>query len=72
MATIFGFSALQGAHQEAQKSTMVTFPKDSLRLTSSPFGLGAEKLEFHLPTGVGAAGAALVPTEGVFICLIFN
>lgn len=48
---------------------MVTFPKDSLRLTSFPSGLGAEKSDLHLPL---AAGAALAPTEGVLVSLIFN
>jgi len=43
MATTFGFSALQGPHQEAQKSIMVTFPKDSFKLTVFPSGVLAEK-----------------------------
>ncbi|WP_304200854.1 hypothetical protein [Flavobacterium alvei] len=48
MATILGFSALQGPHQEAQKSTIVIFPKLSFRLTIFPSGFGAEKSELHL------------------------
>ncbi len=31
MATTLGFSFRQGPHHEAQKSTIVTFPKLSLR-----------------------------------------
>ena len=61
MATKFGFSALHGGHHDAQKSTIVTFPKLSLREIIFPSGLGAEKSELQLlvPTlggGVAAAG----------------
>jgi hypothetical protein len=42
-ATTFGFSALHGAHQDAQKSMIVTFPKDSFRETILPSGVFAEK-----------------------------
>ncbi len=48
---MFGFSARQSPHHEAQKSTIVTFPKLSLRLTTLPSGFGAEKLDLHLLTG---------------------
>ncbi len=43
-ATTFGFSALHGPHQDAQKSIMVTFPKDSFKETIFPSGVFAEKL----------------------------
>lgn len=43
-ATTFGFSALHGPHQDAQKSTIVTFPKDSFKETIFPSGVFAEKL----------------------------
>lgn len=42
-ATTFGFSALHGPHQEAQKSIIVTFPKDSFNETVFPSGVLAEK-----------------------------
>ena len=42
-ATTFGFSALHGPHQEAQKSIIVTFPKDSFNETVLPSGVFAEK-----------------------------
>ena len=42
-ATTFGFSALHGPHQEAQKSIIVTFPKDSFKETVFPSGVFAEK-----------------------------
>ena len=73
-ATILGFSALQGAHQEAQKSTIVTFPKLSLRLIIFPAGLGAEKSELHLavPTGASAGAGGPAFTEGDFKALIFS
>lgn len=66
MATTFGFSALQGPHQEAQKSTMVTFPKDSLREIIFPSGLGAEKSDLQWVSLAGA-GVGIVPTVGAFI-----
>lgn len=67
MATTFGFSLRQGPHHEAQKSTIVTFPKLSLRETVFPCGLGAEKSVLHLVAGAGAApGAAEAPTVGIF------
>ena len=47
-ATTFGFSALHGPHQEAQKSTIVTLPKLSFSVTILPSGFGAEKSEVHL------------------------
>ena len=61
MATIFGFSPLQGPHQEAQKSTIVIFPATSLSEISLPSGFGAEKFALHLAgaaDGAGAAGAS--------------
>jgi hypothetical protein len=42
-ATTLGFSIRQGLHHEAQKSSSVTFPKDSLSETAFPFGAEAEK-----------------------------
>ena len=69
MATTFGFSLRHGPHQEAQKSTIVTFPKLSLRLIVLPCVLGAEKSVLHL--AAGADGTAVVPTEGVFNEAIF-
>ncbi len=69
MATIFGISATQGPHHDAQKSTIVIFPKLSFRLTIFPSGFGAEKLELHLAlSGVGCAPpiGAVAPTEGIF------
>jgi hypothetical protein len=47
MATIFGFSTLQGPHHEAQKSTMVIFPKLSFREINFPSGFGAENSELQ-------------------------
>lgn len=41
-ATTFGFSALQGPHQDAQKSTIVTFPRLSFKETVFPSGVFAE------------------------------
>ena len=43
-ATTFGFSALHGPHHDAQKSIIVTFPKDSFKETVFPSGVFAEKL----------------------------
>jgi hypothetical protein len=63
MATTFGFSFRQGPHHDAQKSTIVTFPKLSLREITFPSGLGAEKSDLHLAAGAGAAGVA--PTDGI-------
>jgi hypothetical protein len=63
IATTFGFSFLHGPHHEAQKSTIVTFPKLSLRETTFPSGLGAEKSALHLALPTGAADA---PTAGIF------
>lgn len=42
-ATTLGFSCLHGPHQEAQKSIIVTFPKDSFKETVFPSGVFAEK-----------------------------
>ncbi len=42
-ATTFGFSALHGPHQDAQKSIIVAFPKDSFKETVFPSGVFAEK-----------------------------
>ena len=42
-ATTFGFSALHGPHQEAQKSIIVTFPRDSFKEIILPSGDFAEK-----------------------------
>lgn len=66
-ATIFGFSLRHGGHQDAQKSTMVTFPKLCFKLITFPCGLGAEKSALHFaePGAAGAAGVA--PTVGAFI-----
>jgi hypothetical protein len=59
MATTFGFSTLQGPHHEAQKSTIVTFPKLSLSEITLPSGLGAEKSDLQLAVpGPAVAGAA--------------
>src|SRR5699024_5962308 len=63
IATTFGFSFRQGPHHEAQKSTIVTFPKLSLSETCLPSGLGAEKSALHL--GLPTAGA-VAPTAGIF------
>jgi hypothetical protein len=65
MATTFGFSALHGPHHEAQKSTMVTFPKLCFREISFPWGFGAEKSDLQL-AGAGAGAGA------IFDSLIFN
>jgi hypothetical protein len=54
MATILGFSALQGPHQEAQKSTIVIFPKTSFKEIIFPSGFGAEKSALHLAAAAGA------------------
>ena len=62
-ATTLGFSCLHGPHQEAQKSTIVTFPKLSFRETIFPSGLGAEKSALQL--GLPTAGA-VAPTDGIF------
>jgi hypothetical protein len=42
-ATTFGFSALHGPHQDAQKSIIVTFPIDSFKEMVFPSGVFAEK-----------------------------
>ena len=44
-ATTFGFSCLHGPHHDAQKSTIVTFPKLSFKETVFPSGVFAEKFE---------------------------
>nr|WP_230470652.1 hypothetical protein [Flavobacterium cheongpyeongense] len=64
MATTLGFSFLHGPHHEAQKSTIVTFPKLSLSDILLPSGLGAEKSDLHLALPTGGADA---PTAGNFI-----
>ena len=51
---MFGFSALQGPHQDAQKSTIVILPKLSFKLTIWPSGFGAEKSEVQC--GLAVAG----------------
>src|SRR6187431_945383 len=71
MATTFGFSFRQGPHHEAQKSTIVTFPKLSFRETVFPAGLGAEKSVLHFAAGAAGAGTAEAPTDGVFFSAIF-
>ena len=48
-ATTFGFSFLQGPHQDAQKSIIVSFPKALLSEVFSPTVLGAEKLGAIVP-----------------------
>ncbi len=55
---MFGISALQGPHQDAQKSTIVIFPKLSFRLTIFPSGFGAENSELHLALPAAGCGAA--------------
>src|SRR5690554_277984 len=50
--TTFGFSFLQGPHQAAQKSMIVTFPLISFKLTNFPSGFGAEKFGAILPTSI--------------------
>lgn len=67
MATTFGFSFLQGAHHDAQKSTIVTLPRLSLREMVLPSGLGAEKSALHLASPTGA----VAPTAGEFISVSF-
>ena len=52
-----GFSRRQGPHHEAQKSTIVTFPKQSFKAITLPSGFGAEKSVLHL-AGVPVTGAA--------------
>ena len=73
IATTFGFSALQGPHQEAQKSTIVTLPKHSFREITFPSGLGPEKSALHLASaaGAGAGAGGVVPTDGDFISASF-
>ncbi len=66
MATTFGFSCRHGPHHEAQKSTIVTFPKLSFSEITFPSGLGAEKSVLHLPSGDPADGGT-APTAGFFI-----
>lgn len=68
MDTIFGISALQGAHQDAQKSTIVIFPKLSFSEIIFPSGFGAEKSDLHLVelAGAGGGGGGVVPTDGLF------
>ncbi|MDW8851827.1 hypothetical protein SD960_17125 [Flavobacterium sp. MMLR14_040] len=63
MATTFGFSFLHGPHHEAQKSTIVTFPKLSLSEITFPSGFGAEKSDLHLAS---PTGGAVAPTAGIF------
>ena len=57
-----GFSALQGPHHEAQKSTIVTLPKLCFRLTIFPSGFGAEKSEVQLlsPSAGDAVGGVCI------------
>lgn len=73
-ATTLGFSLLQGLHHEAQKSTIVTFPKLFLSEITFPSGFGAEKLgALHLAAGAaGVAGAAGAPGTDDLIALIFS
>jgi hypothetical protein len=49
---MFGFSARQGPHQDAQKSTIVTFPAIDFKEIIFPSTFGAEKSFIHF------AGAA--------------
>lgn len=67
IATTFGFSLRHGPHQEAQKSTIVTFPKHSFREITFPSGLGPEKSDLHLASAVGAGAGDVAPTDGDFI-----
>src|SRR5690606_33666237 len=48
--TKFGFSTLQGLHHAAQKSRIVTFPKEDFKDMISPSGVGAEKSGATEPT----------------------
>jgi hypothetical protein len=65
-------SLRQGAHHDAQKSTIVTFPKLSLRETTFPSGLGAAKSEVHLSSPTGAAVAPTAELISVsFVLRIF-
>ena len=64
IATTFGFSFRHGPHQDAQKSTIVTFPKLSLREITFPSGLGAEKSVLHLAS---PTAGAVAPAAGAFI-----
>lgn len=50
MATTFGFSCLQGEHQDAQKSIKVAFPRLSFKETTLPLGVGALKSGAMLPS----------------------
>ncbi|GGA73372.1 hypothetical protein GCM10008015_12470 [Flavobacterium palustre] len=69
MATTFGFSFLHGPHQEAQKSTIVTFPKLSFREITFPSGLGAEKSVLHLAAGAAPGVAPAVGPEVIALIL---
>ena len=51
-ATTLGFSFLQGAHHEAQKSMSVTFPKDCFKEITFPSGFLALKSGAVLPSSV--------------------
>ena len=59
MATTFGFSFLQGPHQDAQKSIMVIFPAICFKETTFPLISFAEKSVLHFPAGTGAADASV-------------
>lgn len=57
-ATTFGFSDLQGPHQDAQKSTIVTFPAIDFKEIIFPSVFGAEKSFSHCAAGAGPATGA--------------
>jgi hypothetical protein len=57
----------QGAHHDAQKSTIVTFPK-LLKRNDFPFGVRAAKSEVHLSS---PTGAAVAPTAEELISVSF-
>ncbi len=57
-----GFSALHGPHQDAQKSTIVTFPAIDFKEIVFPSTFGAEKSFIHL-AGAGA-GCGATPAAG--------
>jgi hypothetical protein len=61
------FSLRQGAHHDAQKSTIVTFPKLSLRETTFPSGLEQQNLKFICRLLLGA----VAPTAGELISVSF-
>src|SRR5690606_40085782 len=59
IATTLGFSIRQGPHQDAQKSIIVTFPKDSFNEIVLPSGDGAEKSGAFFPTSTEEAALTI-------------